>query len=357
MPVEISARPATSMVLLSNGTPEHDMPSPMPAANLMSAEKMSDCTGTTRLSGASCMSSPAAPSKTSPDTPSVVSPGSPPVQQLEHLMTAYGTELANDSDIPVNVWCERVAAIPLQLESVCLCHGGSESASLVPAMLTLCKQLVHHGTKESALFEQALILVRAAKICFGPQVVQGLSSTGAVASFRAALQALAELQQVSKSSSHQAQKAAAPLLLELPPMLASIIDNLDAAVQLVAWIRVAAEILEDGCCSGTDGWALRFCARCVDRCAGNLSQGGADFPAWEVLSEVLRFHERSMSGPSPMDAVWVADCRIWRHSLEGAARTVSKAYPAQAREFLLLANCTGSPMPAEIERMLVQASE
>ena len=88
-----------------------------------------------------------------------------------------------------------------------------------------------------------------------------------------------------RSGAPAAQRAAAPLLLELPIVLARIIDHLEAPGQLVAWIRVAVEVLEEGAVaaldggSGTEGWALRFCARCVDRCAGQLSPGGADFPA------------------------------------------------------------------------------
>jgi len=227
--------------------------------------------------------------------------------------------------------------------------------------LSQCMELVRRGAKEPVLLEEALAVARIAKLRFGAEVLQNLSSAAAVACFRAALQALAQLQQLSRSGAPAAQRAAAPLLLELPIVLARIIDHLEAPVQLVAWIRVAVEVLEDGAVaaldggSGTEGWALRFCARCVDRCAGQLSPGGADFPAWEVLSEVLRFHERHLSGLSALDAGWAADCDIWRRTLDGAARAVSKQYPEQAREFLLLATCTGSPLPEALERIFDEA--
>lgn len=284
------------------------------------------------------------------------------VQELEHLVSSWGAELAHESDPDSDVWRDRVGRLSDHFESISL-HHEAEAAPLVPAVFLLCKQLICHdsdGQAEPVLLEAALGVAHAAKACVGAQAVRNLCSAAAVASFRASLQALARLQQLSKGGAPAERRAAAPLLLELPPVLARIIDHLEVSVQLVAWIRVAAEVIEESSSGGafaatSRGWALRFCARCVERCSAQLSPGGADFPAWEVLSEVLRFHERNLRDDPSADASWAADCDIWRRALEGAARAVSREYPEQAREFLLLATCTGSPMPEALERMLDKA--
>jgi len=153
-------------------------------------------------------------------------------------------------------------------------------------------------------------------------------------------------------------------------------DALEASVQLVAWVRVSAELLgdaEDAARAGVGGvsswgcggdvvatrrWALRFCTRCVDRCVPALAPGGSEFPAWEVLSELSRLHERRArcsANTAVFDRAWADDCDAWCHTLEGAARVVARHYQHQAREFLLLASCTGSPLPGSVERILLDA--
>merc|ERR1711865_649155 len=205
-----------------------------------------------------------------PVTPSILSPASPgctPVQELEHLMSTCSAELAGRSDVASSAWSERVGAMSARLENVCLCHGGSESAPLVPAALLLCRQLVRRGAKEPELLEGALTVARTTKMCLAPLALQNLSSAGAVASFRAALQALAELQQLSKCGDAGIQRLASPILLELPPVLARIIDNLEAPAQLVAWVRVAAEVLEEFV-GGSGRWLgiALLCALCGPVC-------------------------------------------------------------------------------------------
>jgi hypothetical protein len=349
-------------------TPVDRTPAKSPDADMIKAativgDSLGECS--TRLSGMSSVSrgDSSASSIIAPVSALTYAPiaapdvGSP--QALERELTAWSKELVGNSCIDWNVWHERAASLPGHLEKACLRHTGPESAPLVPATLLLCRHLVSRGALskpiEPALLDSALTLAHAAKICFGAQVVQYLNSAAAVASFRSALQALTQLQQLSKSGIPIAQRAAAPLLMELPPILAGIIDHLDASVQLVAWIRVAAEVVEEeivdvGGPGTSQGWALRFCARCVDRLAVQLPPGGADFPAWEVLSEVMRFHERHHASATESD-----DHAIWRRALEGAARAVSRQFPDQAREFLRLANCTGSPIPKALEGMLVVA--
>jgi len=330
------------------------------------------------------------------------------IQELEQELHAWHAELAHGlamegSAASGSVWLERAGLLHARLERASLHHGCVESGTLIPATLNLCKQLVHAGAASSGcdlksvdvqiepsdntsalLLEAALAVARAANATFSSLAVSQLCSTAAVTSFRAVLQALARLQQFSKSGLPWAQRAAAPLLLELPPVLACIIDKMEGPVQLVAWMRVAAEVLEEEVASrglGASGsavataarrWALRFCTRCVDRCTAQMPQGTEGFPAWDVLSEVLRFHERRhlLEGPvaaaganlgvdsaerSLLDGTWQVDCEAWGRALESTARLVATQYPAQAREFLLLAACTGSSMPQTFERLLEEA--
>lgn len=323
------------------------------------------------------------------------------IRELEQTLVTWHTELAHVLDTDGKVWLERAGLLHRQLEHASLHQGCTESAALIPATLNVCKQLVHAGAVASGdatrsvdrdgeasaklpllLFEAALAVARAANATFSSLAVNQLCSTAAVTSFRAVLHALARLQQFSKSSVPWAQRAAAPLLLELPPVLACIIDKMEAPVQLLAWMRVAAEVVEEEVTSKGPGasssaaaarrWALRFCTRCVDRCAAQVPLGYEGFPAWDVLSEVLRFHERrhllegsdsatddSIAGDcadtSVDDGGWRADCEAWGHTLESTARLVARQYRTQAREFLLLAACTGSSMPEAFERLLAEA--
>jgi len=92
----------------------------------------------------------------------------------------------------------------------------------------------------------------------------------------------------------------------------------------------------------------------VDRCLTCLQPGPQEFCAWEVLSELTRFNERQGLEQSG-DIEWKKDHADWLRCLEGAARVVSMQYPTQAREFLLLANCTGSPVPEDVQRLLGEA--
>mmetsp|Transcript_109659 Transcript_109659/g.173238 ORF Transcript_109659/g.173238 Transcript_109659/m.173238 type:complete len:2017 (-) Transcript_109659:546-6596(-) len=342
-----SSLPGSSPLADHRPPPMKDVTKPSPYVN----DSLGECS--TRLSGMSSASRVA--SSTSSMSPPVAAPielvscasSNISAQMLEAELSSWCEALSGDSKCTSQQWCERIGALPGRLESVCLRHSSEEVAPLVPAILLLCRHLVRRGGEaqpmQPDLLESALTLARAARICFGAQIVQHLSSASAVACFRSSLQALSQLQQVSTGDvPPPVKRSVAPLLLELPPILAGIIDHLDASVQLIAWIRVAAEVVEEVAASRdsqacvSQGWALRFCARCVDRLAVQLPPGGADFPAWEVLSEVMRFHERHQV------LAWTNDdYDVWRQALEGAARAVSRQFPEQAREFLRLATCTG----------------
>jgi len=277
-------------------------------------------------------------------------------------------------------------------------------AALLPAVLGLCEQFVRRaatiiGCSERStqevvvLLEAALVVARAVRDADLVSQAQSLRQLGTAAGatiFRAALRALAQLQRLSGEGPEAGRHAAAPLLLELPPLLARVMDALEPASQLAAWLRVAAEALGDGgssssysngqgggegtergegiaasvtagCASwpqqsrgesaaGDDArrWVLRFCARCMARCAPLLPQGSPDIPAWEVLTELSRLHQLHAG----RDEAWDADRNSWYQALEEAGRIVCQRCPAQAREFLLLAACAGSPVPASLERLL-----
>lgn len=304
------------------------------------------------------------------------------VQELEDELAAWNAELANSGEAwnvegaqsmetVCSAWLKRLSDFPARLEAALIKQGGPEAAPLIPAVLSFCGLLVQRGTAlttpaaagpREMLLGAVLTVARAARAALTTPVLRQLCSTAAVVCFRAMLHMLAQLQQLSRDGLAVAREASAPLLLELPPMLASIIDHLDPQVQLAAWVRVAGEVLAEegnvpGAAWGKDapmrGWALRFCARCVDRCVPMLaSSGGSDLPAWEVLSELTGLYERQRV------CVACADHDTWRCSLEGAALVVAKLRPAQAREFLLLAACTGRLLPASLrERLAAEAGD
>jgi len=323
---------------------------------------------------------PRAPPFLTEVTCSSSSGGSAGAHDLETELSSWSAELSYlDCDgSPLSsvhgIWAERTNGLNKRLETFFHRHAAPEAGRVIPAMLVLCKSLVVRCasgasgadtlmTVSTWPLEAALVVVRAARASFTVAALRGLSGAAAAASFRAILQALAHLQQFSQvGASEPTRRAAAPLLLELPPVLARLIDNLEVSVQLVAWVRVAGEVLaEDGSglavgdhAPGARRWALRFCTRCVDRCAPLLPPGGPDFPAWEVLSELSRMHERRrpecVSASCASETAWAADCDTWCQTLAGAARIISRQYPAQTREFLLLASCTGSPVPCSLER-------
>jgi hypothetical protein len=204
--------------------------------------------------------------------------------------------------------------------------------------------------------------------------LQHLCVAAAATAFRSMLRTLAQLQPLSGTAGGGAtRRAAASLLLELPPLFSKLMDALQAPVQLVAWVRVAGELLSEGCegaaassasawatGGGDPGsvrcWALRFCTRCVERALPALPpEGSAEFPAWEVFSELLQVHERlherhAVGGGA--EATWVADTEAWCCTLEKAAGAVTRRCPAQARAFLSVASCTGSPLPNSLTGLL-----
>ncbi|CAE8742105.1 unnamed protein product, partial [Polarella glacialis] len=324
-------------------------------------------------------------------------------QEIEADLGVWAEELARPSapqDSPQGeetpshespeTWTARMTGLRSRLEALVIRGESVFAAGLVLPIFLLCGRLTSRAAAEdngeddedcngaSALLRAMLVAVTAAADAFLPPVLQQLGSKPAVlvaAVFRSVLQTLAQLQHLSRSPSERVRKAAAPVLMELPPLLARLVDSLEAPGQLVAWIRVASEVLSDEA-TGDDAsnwrkvetsqasdakdvadtrrWALRFCARCVERCLPSLR--GArheEFCAWEVFSELSKLYERrGPIGHGQLDHAWTADCNGWIHTLEDAAQLVSRLYPAQAREFLLLANCTGSPLPGSLGNLL-----
>eukprot|EP00927_Polykrikos_kofoidii_P032526 TRINITY_DN27689_c0_g2_i1.p1 TRINITY_DN27689_c0_g2~~TRINITY_DN27689_c0_g2_i1.p1 ORF type:complete len:1261 (+),score=164.87 TRINITY_DN27689_c0_g2_i1:476-3784(+) len=317
---------------------------------------------------------------------------------------------------------ERVGEVNGRLEAFFLRGGGATEAlaPVVVATLSLCERFVRgavvselvavtqEGTalkstpsKDSwstcnAFLAAALGVASAARGGFTPAALRRLCAASAAPALRASLRALAQLQQLSRSASDAVRRVAARALLELPPLLASLIDSVEAATQLVAWVRVAGEVLNDTNVSqraniaenvtatdaaSTRRWALRFCARCVERCVPQLPADCPEFPAWEVLSELSRLYaKRSGEGrgtvwsgtdstgdadsptdvTTPMfggvDSAWNVDNEEWFRALETASVTVSRRYPAQSREFFLLASCAGSPLPASLQRLATETN-
>lgn len=302
-------------------------------------------------------------------------------QEIEAELTAWAEELSRPPAPAAQVspnWETRIASLRSRLESIALrtaAAGSQDVGSLVLPVFILCARLAARaGFAELALDEEssesapALLramqaAVSAAADAFPPSVLQQLTTPAAAAAmFRSVLQMLAQLQTLSRSQAEAIRKSAAPVLMELPPLLARLVDSVEAAVQLVSWLRVANELLYEAHGSlGTEDaavtrrWALRFCSRCVERCLTCLQPGPQEFCAWEVLSELTRLNERKAMEVSGADDEWIKDSADWQSSLEDAARVVSKHYPAQAREFLLLASCTGSPIPGEMQHLLQSA--
>jgi len=249
--------------------------------------------------------------------------------------------------------------------------GGSDAVPVVLAVVALCERLVCSAAETSArsidvspTLQAALTLAGSIGVSSLAPALRQVDAAGAAVAFRSILNALAQLQHLSHSDVGSVQRAAVSMLMELPPLFARLMDALEVPVQLVAWVRVAGELLlaplsmtDTECGTGnsaTRRWALRFCTRCVERCASALQPGGSEFPAWEVLSELSRIHEQRRVGGTT-DPDWAADCDAWCRTLEGVAFMVSRHYPDQAREFALLASCTGSPLPSSLERLLLDA--
>jgi len=302
-------------------------------------------------------------------------------------------------------------------------------APVVLATLSLCERLVRRAvlpvdasaqvdatddTEIQVLLAAALGVVGAARASFAPTALRNsFCAASAVSAFRSMLRVLALLQQLAAGNGSDAapecvncegasngasiRNIAARALLELPPLLASLIDALDVTVQVVAWVRLASELLTEAPHNGPFGgmdaaatrrWAVRFCMRCLERCIALLPSNGPEFPAWEVLSELSRLYAQSAAlapasfahstsalpspypslspNPSPLplpsivpasstcdvDAALAADCAEWCRALEAASVVVARRQPAQTREYLLLASCAGTPLPATLESLL-----
>jgi hypothetical protein len=238
----------------------------------------------------------------------------------------------------------------------------------------------------------AVAIASAASTAIPAQALQHLCVAAAATAFRSMLRTLAQLQPLSGTAGGSVganeegmpavttRRAAASLLLELPPLFSRLMDALQAPIRLVAWVRVAGELLAESCDGAqTSGsawssgagdpifvrcWALRFCTRCVERALPALPpEGSSEFPAWEVFSELLQVRERiqerqaaakddSASSVGGEEAAWAADMETWSCTLEKAACAVTRRCPAQARAFWSVASCTGSTLPTSLMNLL-----
>eukprot|EP00929_Paragymnodinium_shiwhaense_P097077 TRINITY_DN58851_c0_g1_i1.p1 TRINITY_DN58851_c0_g1~~TRINITY_DN58851_c0_g1_i1.p1 ORF type:complete len:1960 (-),score=488.46 TRINITY_DN58851_c0_g1_i1:273-6152(-) len=319
--------------------------------------------------------------------------------ELEADMTAWIADidacrgsvatLRGSSSLTESALQERASDVTSRLEAFLLRQSGQhltgsvEVAPVAVATLALCERLVAQAvdfeavdvgskTASEGSLAAAVMIATALRSAFAPvasQAFKRFCAASAAPALRSALRALSQLQQLSRSEALAVKQGAARALLVFPPLLAAMMDTLEASTQLVAWVRVASEFLADGPprAAAADGkvlgedsassrrWALKFCSRCMERCGPLLPADGPDFPAWEVLSEVSRVSallQQCGAEASPAAAAWLEDCAEWYRALEAVAEITSSRYPAQAREFLLLASCTGSPLPpALVERI------
>eukprot|EP00928_Gymnodinium_smaydae_P011174 TRINITY_DN14154_c0_g1_i1.p1 TRINITY_DN14154_c0_g1~~TRINITY_DN14154_c0_g1_i1.p1 ORF type:complete len:1182 (-),score=212.07 TRINITY_DN14154_c0_g1_i1:45-3590(-) len=300
-----------------------------------------------------------------------------------------------------DAWTAFFTSLAGRLERVLLRSTSAEIAPIVLATLTLCERLAAAATAAAdndaecqRLLSGALAVASAARGAFADKaVLGGLCAATAAPAFRSTLRTLSQLQRLSASAleadaanagrRHGARGgAAARALLELPPLLAALIDALEPSTQLTAWLRIAAELLAEAEEAEREGlavepradvagsaaadavstrrWALRFCERCVERTAPMLRPDGPEFAAWELMTELSRLHALVLDGQPSLSAgagadntsAWAVDCREWYRVLESSALVVAERCPAQVREFLLLASCTGSPMPRSLEGLL-----
>jgi len=289
---------------------------------------------------------------------------------LHAELTAWNAELAHSTD--VSVWVERTTDLHQHLEA----HFRNvvNVGPVVLSTLSLCEGLVrwvsttdreHVGEASTMMLGASLSVIRAARSTFASSALRGLCAASAATAFRSIIRTLDELQQLSRASSQETRQAAAPALLELPPLLAHLMDTLEISAQVIAWVRVASELDtlgtlgDSGATTATTRrWALQFCIRCLERLVPLLPLlPSADFP-WEVCSEYLRLegdecHRRTHASEDALK-LWLSDRAAWRKVVEKTAEALVRLHPAQAREFMLLASCTGS-VPSSLERLFESA--
>mmetsp|Transcript_15819 Transcript_15819/g.37255 ORF Transcript_15819/g.37255 Transcript_15819/m.37255 type:complete len:1796 (+) Transcript_15819:73-5460(+) len=284
--------------------------------------------------------------------------------------------------VATGVWQRRTSGLRSQVETYFGRYTAETTVTALPGLFLLCQHLVAcaadcsssapgQGTAFSevqGLMEAAQNVVRVLQSCLDAQVVKLLCTATAATIFRAALHTLAVLQVLSSDSGSDGKESATVLVMDLPPIIAQLLDIIPVHAQLLAWLRVGGELLMQAKQGGsrdfsgdpkrvslmhlppeTQQWALKFCTRCVERLLPQLPGAAtADFPAWEVLSQLSQLQSQPEKSADQDQLALGVDLEQWHSTLEAVAHQVAQLFPSEVKEFLLLATCTGSPVPKSL---------
>ncbi|CAK9088913.1 unnamed protein product [Durusdinium trenchii] len=267
------------------------------------------------------------------------------IETLEAQILDYCDDLARSPTGKVD-WPQRARDLQSSLQDIAMRYAQQSLVSLLLPLLTwvlrLCRAAEAASEEAVGLLKAAHEVMRTLR-AFSTEVLRCIDP---LPLFRSALQNLICLQVLSQKSD-VIRRCTTPILLEVPPFLARLMDTVEAGKQLLAWLQLASELLLDKALKTTHSslqarksWALKFCARAVERCSANL-QACDEVWAWEVLSEIARCWECLETGSDE-----------WKQMLQALCSKIIQHHWSEAKEFAALAGTHGQ-LPAPLKELLV----